>query len=57
MENLMDKTARYTGTGIEGKITGVAEYNTGEKMVLIEGTDKYGFPFEKWVNLNKIEVV
>lgn len=49
-------TVTDTNTGYSGKITGRAEYDTGEILYLVENIDSTGNPIERWINEKRIEV-
>ena len=42
-------------TGYVGKITAVAEYDTGEIRYLVEGLDNTGRPMEFWYDEKRLE--
>ena len=45
-----------TNTGYSGKVTGRAEYDTGEILYLVENIDSTGNPIERWINEKRIEI-
>lgn len=42
-------------TGYCGKITGRAEYDTGEILYLVESLDTTGNPIERWINAKRLD--
>lgn len=49
-------TVTDTNTGYSGKITGRAEYDTGDILYLVENLDSTGNPIERWINVKRLSV-